>query len=412
MFSRISLSTYCRALTKPHMGRQSFPQTRSLHVSHRIKDIKVINSRIRCLGPHSSHSTAFSANLIRFASTAEATEVSAENALPEIPEPPTAVDPEIVQVIGDSLQSYGLGGYLPIGLTQHFLFFINTTCGLPWWTTIILGTAGIKVALFPLFLKMQKHQALTSFHAKDLGYFERRKKDAIADGNQMKVQMYSLKQDEFYASHGMMTTKQTVVHYGVQGAVFFVFFMAMNGMARVPIESMKTGGLSWFSDLTVADPYYVLPVLSALSTALFIHLSPPPAMGQKLQGIQKYIKFLVPVVTLPFMVYFKSAVMLYIITNTWLTFLSQILVKIPKFRALCKLPPLIESAANNQANTPSGMTDSMKGTLMEVWKDIRHSRATNAAYVLDQKKFEAAGRGALIKTYKYDPTKEMPKAAR
>ena len=36
-------------------------------------------------------------------------------------------------------------------------------------------------------------------------------------------------------------------------------------MASVPIESMKTGGMLWFTDLTVSDPYYVLPVLSCLS---------------------------------------------------------------------------------------------------------------------------------------------------
>ena len=41
--------------------------------------------------------------------------------------------------------------------------------------------------------------------------------------------------------------------------------VAIREMASVPIESMKTGGMLWFSDLTVPDPYYVLPVLSCLS---------------------------------------------------------------------------------------------------------------------------------------------------
>ena len=33
-------------------------------------------------------------------------------------------------------------------------------------------------------------------------------------------------------------------------------------MTNLPVESMKTGGLSWWSDLTVSDPYYALPVLT------------------------------------------------------------------------------------------------------------------------------------------------------
>ena len=41
--------------------------------------------------------------------------------------------------------------------------------------------------------------------------------------------------------------------------------VAIREMANVPIESMKTGGMLWFTDLTVPDPYYVLPVLSCAS---------------------------------------------------------------------------------------------------------------------------------------------------
>ena len=39
-------------------------------------------------------------------------------------------------------------------------------------------------------------------------------------------------------------------------------------MANCPVDSMKTGGLSWFTDLTVPDPYYILPILT--SVTLFV----------------------------------------------------------------------------------------------------------------------------------------------
>jgi hypothetical protein len=31
------------------------------------------------------------------------------------------------------------------------------------------------------------------------------------------------------------------------------------------VPSLKGGGLSWFTDLTTPDPYYILPVLTGLS---------------------------------------------------------------------------------------------------------------------------------------------------
>ena len=43
-------------------------------------------------------------------------------------------------------------------------------------------------------------------------------------------------------------------------------------MAQLPVESMATGGLGWFADLTVYDPYFVLPVASALTMLVTIEV--------------------------------------------------------------------------------------------------------------------------------------------
>ena len=36
-------------------------------------------------------------------------------------------------------------------------------------------------------------------------------------------------------------------------------FVGIRQMANLPVESMKTGGTAWFIDLTIPDPYFVLP---------------------------------------------------------------------------------------------------------------------------------------------------------
>ena len=43
-------------------------------------------------------------------------------------------------------------------------------------------------------------------------------------------------------------------------------------MAQLPVESMATGGLGWFTDLTVYDPYFVLPIASALTMLVTIEV--------------------------------------------------------------------------------------------------------------------------------------------
>ncbi len=47
--------------------------------------------------------------------------------------------------------------------------------------------------------------------------------------------------------------------------VFMSMFFALKDMAELPVPSLKDGGLAWFPDLTLADPYYILPTLTSLT---------------------------------------------------------------------------------------------------------------------------------------------------
>ncbi|CAG8580173.1 9128_t:CDS:2, partial [Acaulospora colombiana] len=48
----------------------------------------------------------------------------------------------------------------------------------------------------------------------------------------------------------------------IQAPVMISFFLATKKMAEFPVESFKIGGVLWFTDLTIPDPYYILPVLT------------------------------------------------------------------------------------------------------------------------------------------------------
>lgn len=43
-------------------------------------------------------------------------------------------------------------------------------------------------------------------------------------------------------------------------------------MANLPMESMKTGGIAWFTDLTVPDPYYALPLVTCATMYIMIEV--------------------------------------------------------------------------------------------------------------------------------------------
>ena len=41
-------------------------------------------------------------------------------------------------------------------------------------------------------------------------------------------------------------------------------FRLFRDMSALPVPSMETGGVLWFTDLTVSDPYFFLPIVGGL----------------------------------------------------------------------------------------------------------------------------------------------------
>lgn len=44
-------------------------------------------------------------------------------------------------------------------------------------------------------------------------------------------------------------------------------------MANVPVDSLTTGGVLWFVDLTIPDQYYALPVITCVTIWAILEVS-------------------------------------------------------------------------------------------------------------------------------------------
>ena len=55
--------------------------------------------------------------------------------------------------------------------------------------------------------------------------------------------------------------------------IFVSFFVSIRRMAQAPVESMKEGGVLWFTDLTMPDPFYILPFVSCFTFIANIEVS-------------------------------------------------------------------------------------------------------------------------------------------
>ncbi len=60
----------------------------------------------------------------------------------------------------------------------------------------------------------------------------------------------------------------------VQLPLGFGMFRLLRSMATLPVPSFEDGGVLWFLDLTVPDPFFVLPLASAAMMYLSLRVSP------------------------------------------------------------------------------------------------------------------------------------------
>ncbi len=165
-----------------------------------------------------------------------------------------------------------IGGYTPVGLLQMALDFAHTSLHVPWWLAIVGATVLIRVAMFPLAVKMQVNAAKIAninpraqeLHAQLMQVKAAGDKKAEAE---LGMKILALYQENNCHPFFMFLMPMA------QLPVFISFLMALRGMAQLPVESMKTGGILWFHDLTVPDPTYALPLVACAAFLVNIEVS-------------------------------------------------------------------------------------------------------------------------------------------
>jgi YidC/Oxa1 family membrane protein insertase len=59
-----------------------------------------------------------------------------------------------------------------------------------------------------------------------------------------------------------------------QGPLFVCFFLAIKRMSELP--SFEHGGAAWFTNLSVADPLFIMPLLSGATFLATVEARPQP----------------------------------------------------------------------------------------------------------------------------------------
>jgi membrane protein insertase Oxa1/YidC/SpoIIIJ len=135
-------------------------------------------------------------------------------------------------------------------------------------------------------------------------------------------------------------------------------FFALQKMPQYFEEEFSTGGILWFTNLAAADPYHILPILSAGSFLAIMELGKEQMMASSVnnpaQG-RMMINFLraVAVIMIPVTMDFSTAVFCYWTTNNTVSLIQTGMFRnanVRKSLGIWELPKVLSTVKASDAN--------------------------------------------------------------
>lgn len=349
---------------------------------------------------------------VRFSSTGDSDFGKTATLVDTIPEPPPVPDPSTVVDLTGAVQSLaangeptfaslGLGGWGPVGLVQNALEYLHVSLDVPWWGAILIGTVVVRLVMFPLVIISQRNTATMNNNLPEIQTLQLKMTQARQTGNQLEAARYAQEMMLFMKDKGMNPLKNMLVPLA-QAPLFISFFVGLRGMSNCPVESLSTGGMLWFLDLTVPDQFFILPLITSATMWATIEVG---VDGGRLEAsnmqTMRYVLRAIPIVMIPFTINFPGAILVYWTSSNFISLLQVSILKIPAVREYFKIPALIKHSSETLPIKKKGFVAGAK----ESWTNMKISKNLAERQRIDEMIFTKAGKGPLQKTYKFDPTK-------
>ncbi len=183
--------------------------------------------------------------------------------------------------------------------------------GAPWWLSIVLLTISVRAALFPLTIHQIKNMRAVQELKPEMDEIRFRYKDDRQKQQEAITDLYRKRRINPLA--GFLPIL-------VQVPVFLTMYHVVRSHEET-FPSFASGGLLWFTDLTKADPYFVLPVLSALILVVAGEVSARNVAPQ-----QRRLMRLLPVAFTVFIARFPAGLFVYWVTSNAVTLIQNLVV--------------------------------------------------------------------------------------
>ena len=194
--------------------------------------------------------------------------------------------------------------YSPSDIVVRCLENIHQFLDVPYWGSIAIATLSLRVILSPISIGAIRNGARMAVVRPEVDRIQTAMK-ADPRGNDMKVMAkYQAETKAVFTKHNVNPLKSMVGPF-IQIPIFASMFFGLQKFGDYFHEDYASGGLFWFTDLSAADPYYILPVLNAASFLAMIEIG-ADGMPNEQQGMFKWVMRGLSVFMVPFTIHLPT----------------------------------------------------------------------------------------------------------
>lgn len=242
------------------------------------------------------------------------------------------------------------------------VYWMHELTGLHYAGSIFATTCALRFFILPLAVRAQRAASRMAHLQPELTLIKQRY-EALGTPSQAEQKAFAEQMKALFARYEV---KPFAALSGplIQAPLFIGMFFGMKKMPDIFAEEMSTGGILWFTDLTVPDPTYVLPIICGLSFLTTIE----SGKDQMIDSNPQYGPVMVnaframAVVMIPVITTFPAAMLCYWVPNNLFTLMQSVTLRndfVKKQLGIWDRPKPVPGS-NTDAGFQETMTNLMK----------------------------------------------------
>jgi YidC/Oxa1 family membrane protein insertase len=284
-------------------------------------------------------------------SDAATTSAAGDNITVSIDNAIASVDPVVVEVLGNG----------PTHLVMKFIDFVHIAGDIPYWGAIIASTILLRTVLLPITISGIQNSARLQIMKPEM---EKIQKAFTSDPLKSDVRSKKKYEEEMkglfkkYNCNPIRSLSMPLL----QIPIFMSFFFALREMGTF-FPDFATGGALWFTDLTVADASYALPIINALSFLGMLELTTATNNQLPNKQLMKNVMRVLAVAMIPMTMDMPQAVFMYWSANSSFSVVQMLTLKVPVVKKWLDIPdpPVIDQSNEKPMENPfKGLMDAAK----------------------------------------------------